>query len=330
MNPVASLLVIGTGSAGYRHLMNARAAGVAKLSVLSTGAGVQKGPLPDGIRVESDLERAVSRGIEAVVIANPTSMHLASALWAARAGCHLLIEKPLSHTLTDVEQVQDEVSKRGLVATVGYQFRFHPSLRQIRRWLQEEAIGEIVSAGAVWGEYLPGWQPWRDYRTSYSARSDLGGGALLTLSHPMDYLTWLLGRVTCVSALTARRSGLDVDVEDTALVHLGFESGVIASVSLDYLQRPQRHSLTIIGRSGVIRWDNANGTAILDAVDRHCVVQVPERFERNDLFVAELNHFFDSIAGPSEPACGIEDGKQTLRLCLAAKESAQTGRRVDV
>src|SRR5262249_6864719 len=150
------------------------------------------------------------------------------------------------HSLMNVENLHSEVAARGLTAMVGYQFRFHPTLQHIRGWLQERTIGEIVSARAAWGEYLPAWQPWRDYRTSYSSRANLGGGVLLTLSHPIDYLRWLLGEVVSVSAVAARRSGLELDVEDTALVHLEFESGAIGSLALDYVQHPPEHSLTIV------------------------------------------------------------------------------------
>ena len=328
MSQLDSLLVVGVGSVGCRHLMNAAAAGVADLTVLRTG--VERRPLPRNVRVETDLDCALSRRPQAAVIANPTSLHVDSALAAARAGCHLLIEKPLSHAPGGIDELRKEVEHQGLAAMVGYQFRFHPSLRQVRSWLMEKAIGEIVSASVVWGEYLPDWQPWRDYRTSYSARASLGGGVLLTLSHPIDYLRWLLGEVARVSAMTARRSGLEIDVEDTALVHLEFESGAMASVSLNYVQRPTQHNFTIVGRKGVIRWDNAGGLAVLEAIDTRREAPVPEQFERNALFSDELNHFFDCAAGRDKPACSLEDGERTLAVCLAAKESARTGRRMDV
>jgi predicted dehydrogenase len=330
LKPVNSLLVVGTGSAGYRHLLNAKAAGVKDLAVLSTGTGVPAGPLPEDVRVENDLESTLASGISAAVIANPTSLHIDSALAAAKAGCHLLIEKPLSDALTGIKDLKKEVSAQGLVAMVGYHFRFHPSLRMISSWLVQKAIGEIVSANVVWGEYLPGWQPWRNYRTSYASRAQLGGGVLLTLSHPIDYLRWFMGEVVRLDAMTSSRGGLDVDVEDTALVHLEFESGAMASLTLDYVQRPPRHDLSIVGRDGVIHWSNAEGAAVLNAADRQATVPVPQRFERNDLFAAELNHFFDCIDGRSAPSCSVEDGERTLRLCLAAKESAKTGRRIDV
>jgi predicted dehydrogenase len=309
-------------------MANAAAAGIADLSVFRSG--VERAPLPENVRVETDLGVALSRKPQAAVIANQTSLHIDSALAAARAGCHLLIEKPLSDAFMGIEDLRQEVAHRSLVAMVGYQFRFHPSLQQVRSWLLEGAIGEIVTANVVWGEYLPAWQPWRDYRTSYSARASLGGGVLLTLSHPIDYLRWLLGDVARVSAMTARRGGLEIDVEDTALVHLEFESGAIASVCLDYVQRPAQHNFTLVGREGVIRWDNKTGLAVLEVRGRRYEASTPSQFERNDLFIAELKHFLRCASREDEPACSLEDGEQTLRVCVAAKESARSGRRSDV
>jgi len=310
--------------------MNAHELGVSDLSILRTGAGVTAARLPDNARVLTDIDSALKNGVQAVVIANPTSLHIDSALAAAKAGRHLFIEKPLSHTLAGIEELQSQVYRQHLVAMVGYQFRFHPSLRQVRSWLQEKAIGEIVSARVAWGEYLPAWQPWRDYRTSYSARSDLGGGVVLTLSHPVDYLRWLIGEVKCVTAIVSRRSGLDLDVEDTALLSLEFENGALGSVSLDYAQRPQQHDMVIVGRDGVIRWDNASGIATLELPDQRTTATVPEDFERNHMFIAEMNHFLDCIAGKKEPACSVSEGERTLRVCLAALESARSGQKVHV
>ena len=87
---------------------------------------------------------------------------------------------------------------------VGFQFRFHPGLQQVKKLLDEGAIGKPISAHAHWGEYLPDWHPWEDYKQGYAARPELGGGVVLTLSHPLDYLRWLLGEVESLSAFTSR------------------------------------------------------------------------------------------------------------------------------
>ena len=135
LSRVESLLVIGTGSAGCRHLMNAAAAGVGDLSVFRSG--VERRSLPCDVRAETNLRFALSRKPQAAVIANQTSLHIDAALAAARAGCHLLIEKPISDTFAGIEELQQTIDEQDLVVMVGYQFRFHPTLQQIRSWLPE-------------------------------------------------------------------------------------------------------------------------------------------------------------------------------------------------
>ncbi|MEK6256144.1 MAG: Gfo/Idh/MocA family oxidoreductase, partial [Chloroflexota bacterium] len=176
---------------------------------------------------------------------------------------------------------------------------------------------------AHWGEYLPDWHPWEDYRQSYSARADMGGGVILTLCHPLDYLRWLLGDVDSLWASTARSGELEIDVEDTAEIGLHFANGVIGSVHLDYLQRPPRHDLKIIGSQGTLRWDNEDGSVNLYRPEAKNweTFPAPEGFERNNLFRDEMRHFIEVIRGDVQPLCSLEDGVAALELALAAMES---------
>ncbi len=280
---------------------------------------------------ERDWRKALARRPFATLVCNPTALHLPTALAAARAGSHLFVEKPLSHSLEGVAALAAEVRRRGLVALVGFQFRFHPALRQVKAWIEEGALGPIVSARANWGEYLPDWHPGEDYRTSYSARRDLGGGAILTLCHPFDYLRFLLGEVEWVQAMAARRSGLELDVEDVAHVLLRFASGAPAAVSLDYATRPSTHTFEIVGQDALVRWSDADGLARLLAKDGRCRSLGPEAgFSRNTMFVEEMRHFLRCLAGLEKPLCTLEDGERALRIALATREAAESGERVRV
>lgn len=331
MSSPAPILVAGVGSVGRRHVDNLLALGAGPVRLLRSGRGQ---PLPtayESLPVESDLDAALARGPKAVIVSNPTALHVPVGLAAARAGCHLLIEKPVSHSLEGVGELARELAARRSVCLVGFQFRFHPGLRQVEAWLAEGAIGPVVSAHLEWGEFLPDWHPGEDYRHGYSALSELGGGVILTLCHPFDTLRWLLGEVATVSAETGRLSGLELDVEDVAQVTLRFTSGAIGSVALDYVQRPRRHALRIVGRFGQIRWDAAYGAARMGRPGRDDVVfTAPPSFERNAMFVEEVRHFLDCVSGDARPACTLEDGTRALRIALAALESAKTGRRIDV
>ncbi len=329
-------LISGLGSIGRRHFRNLLALGERDILLHRT----HRATLPDdelaGFPVETDLEAALAHRPDALIVTNPTALHLAVAIPAAQAGCHILIEKPISHSLNGVDLFAAGLQHGGGQCLVGFQFRYHPGLRQVKAWLDAGLIGKPLSARAHWGEYLPGWHPWEDYTHGYAARPELGGGVVLTLSHPLDYLRWLLGEVDSLWAFTSNQ-GLGMPVEDTAEIGLRFTSGCLVSLHLDYNQRPSSHTLEITGTQGRILWDNADGAARLYKAenggapgksyhsDDWYVTNPAEGFERNWLFMDELRHFLAVMRGEAQPMCTLQDGIKALRLCLGALASAERG-----
>ncbi len=326
-------LISGLGSIGRRHLKNLTALGQSDIVLHRTG----KSTLPDDELVrypaESDLNAALERwSPDAVIVSNPTALHLKVAIPAARAGCSLLLEKPISHTLDGMDELWAALEAGGGNVLVGFQFRFHPGLQYVARLLREHAIGNPISVRAHWGEYLPGWHPWEDYRESYSARRDMGGGVLLTLCHPFDYLRWLFGEVSSLFASAGKFGELDLDVEDTAAVLLSLEGNVLGVVYLDYNQQPASHWLEISGTRGSIRWDNADGAVRWwTTKKREWETYFPaDGFQRNNLFLEEMRHFIDVVRGEAQPRCTLEDGIRALKIVLAAKRSAAQSGKVDL
>ena len=340
------VLMIGLGSIGQRHVRNLRALLGPALEILAYRVRGLTHVLADqpgiqcehnveeryNIRTFRDLDQALAQHPDAVLVCNPSSLHMPIALSAAQSGCHLFIEKPVSHSLTGLDCLSATVQEKGLRVLVGFQFRFHPGLRTIKQLIDDGAIGAIVYAHAHLGEYLPGWHPWEDYRQGYSACADMGGGVILTLCHPFDYLRWMLGEVQAVSAAAGQLSGLELDVEDTADVTMVFESGVIGTVHLDYVQRPPSHWLQITGQTGSIRWDNADGAVHCYRADRGEweEIPVPAGFDRNTMFLDEMRHFLDCVTGRAEPYATLEDGIRALEIALAAKRSSVEGQVIEV
>jgi len=320
------ILIAGLGSIGRRHLRNLRSLGEEDILLYRT----HQATLPDeelaGLPVETDLRRALDWGPQAVIVANPTSLHLQVAIPAARAGCALLMEKPISHSLEGVDELTAAVAQGGSRVLVGFQFRFHPALQKAAELLRSGAIGRAISVRSQWGEYLPDWHPWEDFRRGYAARADLGGGVVLTLCHSLDYLHWLLGDVDRLWAFTSR-DGLGLDVEDTAEIGLRFTGGTIGSAHLDYVRRPGQHTLEIVGTQGTLAWDNADGALRLSQTGGDGrpgdwqVFAPPAGFERNSMFVAEMRNFLEVARGNAEPACSLADGLYVLKLALAVTEA---------
>jgi predicted dehydrogenase len=320
------VLVAGFGSIGRRHMNNLRAHGINDIILYRTHHSTL--PLEEigNAIVETDLEAALAHSPQAVVVANPTALHLDVAIPAAKAGCSILMEKPVSHSMQGIPELHYALEIGGGSFLTGFQYRFHPGLQQVKKWLEAGSIGQVTTIRCVWGEYLPGWHPWENYRESYSARADLGGGVVNTLCHPLDYLRWMFGEVREVFAVTSDL-GLHLPVEDTADILLRFENGETANVHLDYLLRPGQHTLQITGTGGSIEWDNASGIARKYDTQRGLWEDVspPAGFERNHLFMAEMGHFLRVASGEEAPVCTLEDGIAALQLTLAVHRSAGQG-----
>jgi predicted dehydrogenase len=324
-------LIAGLGSIGRRHLRNLVSLGEKDIILYRT----HQASLPDeeltGFQAATNLEKALAQKPDAVIVANPTALHLDVAIPAAKAGCHLLMEKPLSNSLDGIVELKEAVTVGKGKVLMGFQFRYHPGLNQLSRQLKEGAIGRPLSVRAHWGEYLPNWHPWEDYRLGYAARSDLGGGVILTLCHPLDYLRWLLGDIQELFAFGGQLSDLELQVEDTAEISLHFVNGVIGSVHLNYTQRPPVHKLEIVGTEGSLRWDNADGVAGLSKAGGAWEnFPVPTGFERNWLFQEEIRHFLAVTRGDEEPICTLEDGVWAQRLAFSALKSIETGTKIEL
>src|SRR6202034_1306067 len=131
-HPEMTGLLVGYGSIGRRHLANLHAAGVSDWAVVHTWQGTLPVERPCPIRIYSDLRDALDKESPAfAVIANPTSLHVPTALACVEAGCDLLLEKPVSHTLAGLDELVAMAAATGVGVLVGFQFRFNPALVRI-------------------------------------------------------------------------------------------------------------------------------------------------------------------------------------------------------
>lgn len=318
------ILIAGLGSMGRRHLRNLLQLGVRDIILLrrSTEPFSEARDLP----VFTDLAKALETGPNVVIICNPSAYHLQVALPAAQAGRNLFIEKPLSNSWEGVEDLLAAVRQKNLLAAVGFDLRFDPGLCRVKNLLEEDAIGRVVAIQAQVGQYLPDWRPWEDYRKGASAQAEKGGGVILELIHELDYVTWLLGPITRLFCFAEKISGLEIDTEDTAAMLLKFKSGAIGTIHLDYIQRVPSRTCRIIGDQGTLVWDYfGQKVALYKPGDNAPGEFAYSNFERNDRFRDEMRHLLACLDGREQPRVDIETASRSLKLALAAKQSASTG-----
>jgi predicted dehydrogenase len=326
-------LIAGLGSIGRRHLRNLVALGETDIVLYRTGKSTMPEEELAAFPQETELRAALKKHKpDAVIVANPTALHMDVAIPAARAGCHILLEKPISHSMDRLDQLEAAVEKNESKVLVGFQFRFHPGIRRAKQLISDAEIGRLISAHVHFGEYLPAWHPWEDYRKGYAARADLGGGVVLTQCHSLDYLPWLAGKVESVWGFTAKLSDLEVDVDDTAKIGLRFIGGVLGSLHLDYNQQPPAHRFEVIGTKGSLQWDLSDGATRIYRAEKQEweVYPLLAGWERNVMFMEEMKHFVAMARGEVESSCALEDGIRVMKLISAIYRSQKLGRVIEL
>jgi predicted dehydrogenase len=337
-------LVAGLGGIGQRHVRNLRQLYGHDCEILAYRTRGTSAVLTDrleigapsgleeryAIKAFTDLDQALAEQPDAALICNPTSSHVAVALAAARAGCHLMIEKPVAASSQHLDELQGLLRARKLICMVAYQMRFHPCIELLGKVIKDGDIGTPIAARATVGEYLPGWHPYEDYRQMYASRADLGGGVVLTQIHELDILYWLFGRPARVMSMGGHWSDLEIDVEDVASTLLDYGS-MVAHLHQDYVQRPPMRQIEVIGKRGKVLVDlRAASIEVFDEGGACVMRQSFENLERNTLFLKEMEQFVGAINGTTQVSVDLEDGRQSLEIGLAIRQSLNTKQIVEL
>ncbi len=329
------ILIVGLGSIGKRHLRLARELMPdADIRVLRHQAVNEIPEFSNG--VFSIIDEAITFEPQIAIISSPAPFHISTAQALAEVGVHLLIEKPLSASIDGVQHLIQTCQKQGAVLLTGYNLRFLPSLQRFRELVGEKIIGKVLSVRCEIGQYLPSWRPDSDYRLGVSARRELGGGALLELSHDIDYLRWIFGEVEQISAWVGRQSELEIDVEDTAHLILNFSAKddghrLVGTLSLDLLRHDTTRLCTAIGENGSLRWNGLTGVVEkFDMGAKVWKVLFTHQHQREDSYLAEWQHLFECVSDSKSPLITGDDGLKVLQIIDAARLSAESGCRTKV
>ncbi len=321
------ILILGGGSIGERHLRCFLATGRAQVALCDISEAIRSKlaanyPVDD---LYASFDEAVEGSFDAAVICTPANLHVSMASRLAERKIGVLIEKPLSTSLDDIDSLRALCESHSLAVSIAYVSRHNPALIALKSALDGERFGRPVEIVITGGQHFPLYRP--AYREIYYADPGQGGGAIQdALTHLLNAAEWLVGPVTRLVA-DAEHCVLDgVDVEDT--VHVITRHGsILGSLSLNQHQPANETTITVICEGGMLRMEG-HRSRWLSCQQPGSDWQVEETFElqRDDMFVRQANVFLDQLDGRAEAACSLADGLQTLRVNLAAISSVEKGR----
>lgn len=301
---------VGMGSIGKRHLNN-----VCQL-INSQGdtysidlyRSSMTRDLPDDVSTfvvnQYLFSQDVKREYDMVFITNPTSLHLTTALKFRPFTKAFFIEKPVFSSFDVDEQtitLLDEIP-----SYVACPLRYNPVLQYVKRNVDLE---KVISVRAMSSSYLPDWRPGQDYRETYSAQAELGGGVDIDLIHEWDYLTWIFGMPTECLGIAGRFSNLDINSNDTAL-YVAKNDKLTYELHLDYFGRKTQRTLDIFTQDDTIQCDIVGGSVAYLKEGK----TLDFNSDRNAYQMAEIQHFFDIVAGRAENDSNVRHGVQVLKL----------------
>ena len=334
-------LFIGLGSIGQRHLRNLKLI-LPEVEVLayrnSRNNNVpflndQNQPLRNidlinfyDIKEYFSLQKALENKPDMVFITNPSIYHGQFAIEAIKSGAFVFIEKPLSVDIESAEEILSlEKKLNQKKCMVGFQFRYSPVLIKLKELLDENIIGNLVNGQIANGEYLPNWHPYEDYKYGYAAKKELGGGALLTQIHDLDYSIYLFGMPAFLFTIGGKISSLEINVEDSVNISTNFKyknSNLPISINLDYISWPSRRTINLYGENGSIFCDlNLNKIVVKKRSSNEIQKYDFSEITRNDIFIRELKNFIAFVNGTGNPKVDIAEGIKSLKFAMAAKQS---------
>lgn len=305
-----SIAFVGMGSIGKRHLGNVcqfvKEQGNTCTIDLYRSSMTRELPFEVKHWVTNQYlcSEEVAKHYDMVFVTNPTSMHKQTVEQFHRHADAFFIEKPVfDNVLEDVSMFDDVLSY------VACPLRYNPVLQYVK---QNVDLSKVVSVRAMSSSYLPDWRPDQDYRQTYSAHADMGGGVDIDLIHEWDYLTWIFGMPTQSFCIAGTYSNLEIDSNDTAL-YIAKNDNMTFELHLDYFGRKTQRTLDIFALDDTIRCDIVAGTVTYMKDGKTLLFNS----ERNAFQIAEINHFFDIVEGRIENDSNVMHANNVLKLTKA-------------
>ncbi len=307
------ILIIGFGSMGQRHWRNLK-----KLGYASSVYDIDRKKVINNQSSIASLTLANLKEFDVVFVCTPNHLHLKYALMAAKAGCHLFIEKPLSHNLKDVAELEKLCRQKRVVNLVACNMRFHPAIKYMKRYIESGKLGKFYSIAHEFGHYLPYWRKGQDYRKNYAAKKSMGGGIILDDIHEFDLLFWFndFAAVQQSTILSDKVSDLELETEDLAIGVFYFKNKVLGMVKCDYLQQDYTRRVQIVGQKGTLEWDFRTNQIILRTSNGRKKLFEAKKYDLNEMYVQELKYFLDCVKNRKQTFNDIPRAASVLKYLL--------------
>jgi len=323
-------LVIGYGSIGKRHARNIKFLGHDAIILRHSRNTTNKDGFDEYYSYEEVLKSVDS--IDAAIVCSPTSCHLSDVTILVDNNIPFLLEKPPTVDYQScLEMIKFLTQREFSRYDIGFNLRFCPALKFTKEYLSN--LGHIYSARVSAGYYLPDWRENIDYRTTSSARKELGGGVHIELIHEIDYIIWFFGIPEKVFGYINRISILEISTEDICVAVFQYGDGSVVELHLDYLSQKNLRGYQIIAENGTMEWDFIEGKVKLFVRGQKRpeeLLSLDEDYDFNETYIEELENFIGVVSRKKSRNINIQDAVDSMKVLEAIKLSSEKGKWIHI
>ena len=303
-----NILIIGLGSIARKHICAIRKLQpYARIYALRSSEDAEI--YEDVQNIYSFQELTIKPDF--IIISNPTKMHNEAISQSLVFECPLFIEKPVLSDLISTDRILKEINRKRVITYVACNFRFHPAVQFLKGYI-DTINSQINEVNVYCGSYLPDWRPNRDFRITYSANANMGGGVHLDVIHELDYCFWLFGIPSDVSSKKRSVSSLHIDAVDYAQFNLLYPS-FTANVTLNYYRRDFKRQIEIVTSEDTLVVDLVKNR-IFSNISGNVLFEQP--FDLNETYLKQMEYFIDHIQKGKQPMNGFAEGVEVLKIAL--------------
>ena len=299
-----------------------------------------------------DYDKALQHeGVDVVSVCTPQHVHAENTIAAARAGKHIVIEKPAAMSLDEIKAMRDAIGEAGVKTIVSFVLRWNPLFRNIKRLIADGALGNVYAVEADYQSYCGDW--WGGFEQG--RRKETGGSALLVAGcHAADTLRWFAAPGEFAAATPVEvfaysggrrkntthqynplthewHEGAPLEYDGLEMAMVRFDNGVLGRVCVDFeCIQPYAFPVRVFGTKGTVR-DNRIYSHIYPAQEDWQEIPgiCPDSSDvTHHPFQAQMDHFVECIRSDAESHCNFEDAIHTHEIVFAAQRCYQTNRPV--
>lgn len=330
-----NILILGLGSIGQRHLRNLKKLDKSvnffsyrrmyQAPLLSGKNKIRKGKIEETYKIKNFKKFRDIKNIDTAFICTPSRFHVKEAIKLIKKNIHVFVEKPLGSNTKGINELRNILSKKpNLKSMMGFQLKFNPIILKLKKLISQNKIGKIYNIFIHHGEHIDDFHPYENYKKSYAARKELGGGVVLTQIHEIDYLIFLFKsyKLKILKSVASRNSNLKINVEDNLNTIIELKKGSIkinCFLHLNYYERPKKRQIILLGEKGKIECDLNKG--YINIFKNNKLKEIKFKFDRNQIFINQVKYFLNCIKKnlKIKKEYDLINGIKSLKIALKLK-----------